>query len=154
MARPEKLFHATPTKDVESILRNGLKPTEFTRFKDGQEIPGTDPVNLSTEDETSLVAFFGDSNGCIGEDGEPVCTITLLEVDVRGLPLEWPGMDGEHHYECAEVIPPERIRVARESTLAEVAAGNAGVPVDTGALDETFTEMEKTHAAWERRGTV
>lgn len=154
MARPEKLFHATPTKDVETILRDGLKGVEFVQYREGGQVRGTDPVNLSTEDETSLVAFFGESNGCIGEDGEPACTITLLEVDVRGIPMSWPGQDGDHHYEVHEVIPPERIRVVRESTLDEVASGHAGAPLTPDNVPELFDSMDKSHAAWENRRTV
>jgi hypothetical protein len=156
MVRPEKLFHATPTHEVESIMKYGLKPAEWTSEnpKTGERKTGADPVNLSTDDETSLIAFFGDGNGCIGESGEAVDTITLLEVDCVGLELEWPGEDGPHHYLCPVVIPPDRLRAVQTCSLADVDRGHRGEPLTPEALDGVFGNMESSHAAYLERKTV
>lgn len=132
-------------------MKYGLKPSAWTT---GSGERGSDPVNLSTDDETSLVAFFGEGNGCIDESGEAVDTITLLEVDCVGLELEWPGIDGPHHYLCPTVIPPDRLKVVRTCTLADVDRGHRGEPVTPEALDAILGGMEQSHAAWERRATL
>ena len=115
---PNTLLHATPTRNVESILLEGLVPC-YTFM---QEDLDAEQTNLSTEDESDLVVFFGDVNNLYDDDGEYADTVTLLEVDVRDMPLLWPGQDGDHHYEARELITPDRIRVISTCTHDQMAA--------------------------------
>jgi hypothetical protein len=116
---PGKLFHATPTQNVERIMREGLVPC-VTFMQADLDVELT---NLSTKDESDLVVFFRHINGVGDEEtGELLDTVTLLEVDVRDIPLVWPGQDGDHHYEVRQLITPDRIRVVSTCTLAQAEA--------------------------------
>lgn len=143
MEKPDKLFHTTPTATAEIILREGLKPWPTYRVDENGEKhdAGLQPVNLSTDDETELVAFFGEANGCIDEDGHAVDTVTVLEVDTRGITLEWPGQDGPHHFVCYTPIPPERIKVVRVATIDEVQEGYEGQIVDPDTIKHVLEAM-------------
>lgn len=151
MKKPEKLYHATPTHNLEAILRDGLEPTAWTSHnpRTGATQHGSDPVNLSTEDETSLIAFFGEGNGCIDEAGTVVDTITLLEIDCTALELTWPGIDGDHHFECHAVVPPTAIRPVSTCSLDQVAADHKGIPLaatDTAAVFDAMAAAGRAHA--------
>jgi hypothetical protein len=116
MENPGKLFHATPTQCVENIMREGLVPS-VTFMQENLDV---EVVNLSTEDESQLIVFFGETNGVIDETSDEIVdTVTLLEIDTRGIELVWPGQDGDHHYEVRQLITPDRIRVVSTCTIEE-----------------------------------
>jgi hypothetical protein len=126
---PGKLFHATPTQNVERIMREGLVPC-VTFMQADLDVELT---NLSTKDESDLVVFFRHINGVGDEEtGELLDTVTLLEVDVRDIPLVWPGQDGDHHYEVRQLITP-RSHPGRVHVHAGTGRG-----VDQGAGDGRF----------------
>jgi len=142
VTRPKTLYHATPTRNVEKILREGLVPSESFCWEGD---PNDKVINLSTDDESSLVGFFGDVNGCVewrqsDRTNVAVDTITLLEVNVVAIPLEWPGQDGETHYVARRAIPPHRIRVVSTCTLEQVARWHEG-STNSADVDEVIAQM-------------
>ena len=104
-----KLYHATKTKLVPQILREGLQP-QFN-------VPQFDPVHLHERDTSEFVfSLYGMEPGGYWEFHYGRDTVTLLEVDVTGLELETPGWDGEGHHMSWKPISPDRITVLSEYT--------------------------------------
>lgn len=86
-------LHATPKTNCLSIETHGLRPSR------------NQPVHLSLDDETDIVAF------CHTDD-EPG-DVALYEVDVRGLEVK-PGWDTpERMLAVHAVVPPERLHRIR-----------------------------------------
>lgn len=97
------MFHVTPTKNLDSILLDGLKPVE----PDGlnfQEIPGVYLFPTRGDMDTALSSWFGE----LFEDDEEIAVLTI---DVTDLPILKPGSVGVAPFEAVSLntISPDRI---------------------------------------------
>ena len=97
------IYHVTPTRNVESIFRNGLRPQTGPRcllLGKAKEMVYFYGSMLAVED--ALSSWFGEAL-----DDEPVA-ISVLAVDRSGLHLVSDG-GHEHELACPHLISPENI---------------------------------------------
>ena len=99
------MYHVTPTTNVESILKDGLTPSKGSNSQTyGEE---QDSVYLFPTPEDAADAL-GNWLGDQYEDED--ISFSLLQVDVRGLPLK---SETEWEYYTHSVISPDRIKVVK-----------------------------------------
>jgi hypothetical protein len=101
------VYHVTPTKNVKSIMRDGLRPQVGKRSK---KIPGEANgifvFNSKSDAEDAVMNWLGDE---FGEDE----ALTLLAIDARGLEQHMaPGAGYETIIDAG--IEPSRIRVTND----------------------------------------
>jgi hypothetical protein len=101
------VYHVTPTKNVKSIMRDGLRPQVGNR---SSKITGEDNgifvFNSKNDAEDAIMNWLGDE---FGEDAE----LTLLAIDAEG--LEQHMSTGAGYETIMDVgIEPSRIRVTQD----------------------------------------
>lgn len=98
----EMAYHVTPVENLDSILRDGLRPVIGDRsLALGEPAPRIYLFPSRDDCDTALSSWLGDCFEDVEEDG-----LVILAVNVEGLALE---SEVEYELACTELIVPERI---------------------------------------------
>ena len=104
---PKVLYHTTPSKNVESILKNGLKPkSEDLRHKNPPRI-------YVSEDIKSLKLLSTELRRWKGNEG-----YSIIKIDTSGLDMELyidstSAYKGHYYIQGIDVIPSENIELLK-----------------------------------------
>ena len=133
-------YHATPSKNVEKILRQGLVPKDRGRL--GLNRP--DRIYLSLHIDKFLLRELGNDRQC---------NYTVLKIDLRNMPDITIYQDpycGENGYYCTDNIPPTCISIVPEQkeTLQESIFKNGGDLSEVGSIEYESDFDEDSYQEW------
>ncbi len=127
---PEKVYHVTPTNNLDSIMAAGLRPQVGDR---SSKIPGEKSAIFCFADKVSLEDAM---MNWLGDEFEEDEELALLEIDTKNLEGEVTP-NAEFEIAITSLIPPHRIKVLSKN-LVTITEASGYIPSEEQKNDPRF----------------
>lgn len=129
---PEKVYHVTPSENLDNILTSGLVPQVGDRSR---KIIGEKSAIYCFPDKDSMEDAMMNWLGDEFDEDEP---LALLEIDTTG--LDGHVTDGaEYEVAITSVIPPQNIRIISRDLATPISESSGYIPSEKQKNDPRFS---------------
>lgn len=129
---PEKVYHVTPSENLDNILTSGLVPQVGNRSR---KIIGEKSAIYCFPDKDSMEDAMMNWLGDEFDEDEP---LALLEIDSTG--LDGHVTDGaEYEVAITSVIPPQNIRIISRDLATPISESSGYIPSEKQKNDPRFS---------------